>query len=557
MVKIKQVKYSKYSIILICSLFLTQLSAQQPERLATHFDKPFYVAGEDVWYKIYFLNEQEAIQSKVVRVEWVAPNGQLLLQQKLKVVGNYAVGDFAIPYDWQEGNYQFRAYTLWSQNFGEEQYCEKIIPIYNLQETPKEVPEQTTTKPISTTSYPLQITIQPPNKESKKKELVELTITVTNQNGQPTNANLSIAVTDGTYLPLLENQTILSSTARTSGTINANKYPVEKGIQLQGLLKDEKNSPLDTRFLSIYFPKTRTFQSAIIEDGQLAIQIPDFYTEQPVQLFDLNPFHAPLSNIQLENFQLAQPFNAPPLYRSEGVANYLFLLSKYRQYREAFLQATPDYGPTPRLGEKKKLEADIFWGMEKYAGLSDLASFASEIISEGRVVNEKGKRSIRLKYAEKRIFNRRSPWYLVNDWLTEDESIVLKMPFREIDKISMFNSKEKIATQLDPAMVSRGLLSITTKDGKIPEGILKKTNAIQLTGFYPIRSFPVLSDKSLAPDFRPVVYWNPTIETTAKGTATIRFKTSDSIGPYAIHIVGCDEQGNLGQGFSTYTVIFK
>jgi len=128
------------------------------------------------------------------------------------------------------------------------------------------------------------------------------------------------------------------------------------------------------------------------------------------------------------------------------------------------------------------------------------------------------------------------------------------MPFRDIQQIEMFNSKEKIASQLDPAMVSRGLLTITTKDGKTPEVILNKHNNLSLTGFYPSRQFP---DLNVTPDFRPTVYWNPDITTDATGTTTLQFNTSDAIGPYHIHVVAVDKRGKIGQGVATYRVVFE
>ena len=44
-------------IFLLGVLFTLQLTAQKAEILYTHFDKPFYVSGEDVWYKVYFKNK--------------------------------------------------------------------------------------------------------------------------------------------------------------------------------------------------------------------------------------------------------------------------------------------------------------------------------------------------------------------------------------------------------------------------------------------------------------------------------------------------------------------
>ena len=194
--------------------------------------------------------------------------------------------------------------------------------------------------------------------------------------------------------------------------------------------------------------------------------------------------------------------------------------------------------------------------MEKYKGLSDMASFVKEIIPGARVIERGEKTSIRLRYEEKSIANRLPPWYIVNDWLTNDESIVLKLPFRDIDQIDMFNSKKRIATQLDPSMVSRGLLLFYTKDGKTPSGIIQKSNNKKIEGFYPLRIFPQYGKDNNSPDFRPVIYWNHTIFTNEKGEVVIRFATSDAIGKFRVRVEGVDNQGNMGSSVGFYEVGF-
>ena len=52
-----------YSMILLLSLanrnYPAYSSAPAPDKIFVHLDKAFYVAGESIHYKIYFLNEGE------------------------------------------------------------------------------------------------------------------------------------------------------------------------------------------------------------------------------------------------------------------------------------------------------------------------------------------------------------------------------------------------------------------------------------------------------------------------------------------------------------------
>ena len=119
---------------------ITNLTAQKAEPLIVHFDKNFYVAGEDIWYKIYFPNAIPKVESGVVHVEWLSPQGSIIEQQKLPIKANYAIGDLAIPYDWKEGNYLCRVYTLAGLN-EQNPYFQRVVPIFNLAETPAEIDE--------------------------------------------------------------------------------------------------------------------------------------------------------------------------------------------------------------------------------------------------------------------------------------------------------------------------------------------------------------------------------------------------------------------------------
>ena len=542
----------------IIFLFLSlNCLAQTAEKLQVHFDKPFYVSGEDAWYKIYFENKPSDIQSKVVRVEWVHPDGRIAIQQKLKVENNYARGDLAIPYDWSEGNYLFRAYTLWGLNFGDQQFFQQVIPIYNLLETPRiaENPTELEEK-TSIIDYPssdLQINLSTDKNTYRKRDKVVLTIQLKDAEGRLIQGHCSIAITDGNYL----DKDNYFPSYQLNKTTNFNQQLLaEKGLSLNGILEDEKGALLNTRFLSVFFPKQKTFEQTNVNKGELNLEIPDFYGSQPIQFFDMNPFHTPIPKLKTTSFKLKATYQGQPLYRSENAANYLFFLSKYRQYREAFNLSMPDYGASPTL-EDKKWQYDKSFGMEKYTALSDLASFVAEVIPEGRVVGKGMARSIRLKYEEKSIFNRLSPWYLVNDWLTEDEAAVLKMPFQEIERIDMYNSKRKIATQLDPSMVSRGMLTIHTKNGKTPDAITKKSNNIELPGFYPSRSFPKSTNQpTTIPNLQPLIYWNPKVKIVKNGEARIQFETTDAIGAHQIMVVVQSLKGEITWSREVYKVDF-
>ena len=115
------------------------------EKVYLEFDNTAYFQGENIWYKAFVTNATtlERAPSGVLYVDFLAPTGQLLLQQKLKIVAGQADG--AIPllnagtYQTREkqgvlaypsGFYEIRAYTQNMLDFSPDAIFSRVIPVY-------------------------------------------------------------------------------------------------------------------------------------------------------------------------------------------------------------------------------------------------------------------------------------------------------------------------------------------------------------------------------------------------------------------------------------------
>ncbi|MBC7892869.1 MAG: TonB-dependent receptor plug domain-containing protein [Sphingobacteriaceae bacterium] len=108
----------------IAERFVRYQTAFPHEKVFLHLDRPYYSAGETIWYKAYLLdaNTHEADSvSGVLYVELIDASARTVLQmQQLRAEAGYAAGDFALPDSLPAGPYQLRAYTNWMRNFPEE-----------------------------------------------------------------------------------------------------------------------------------------------------------------------------------------------------------------------------------------------------------------------------------------------------------------------------------------------------------------------------------------------------------------------------------------------------
>jgi len=104
------------------------------EKLFVHTDKSFYIAGEIIWFKIYYVdgNFNKPIDlSKVAYLELLTTDQKPVLQAKIALKEGSGKGSFFIPLSLSSGNYKLRAYTNWMKNFSPDFYFEKNIVIVN------------------------------------------------------------------------------------------------------------------------------------------------------------------------------------------------------------------------------------------------------------------------------------------------------------------------------------------------------------------------------------------------------------------------------------------
>ena len=105
------------------------------EKAYLHFDKPYYAAGDTIYFKAYVtLGEKHELSnlSGVLHVDLINTVNKIDLSIKLQIANGVAWGDFALPDSLPGGNYHIRAYTRWMRNEDAGAFFDKVIPIGSL-----------------------------------------------------------------------------------------------------------------------------------------------------------------------------------------------------------------------------------------------------------------------------------------------------------------------------------------------------------------------------------------------------------------------------------------
>jgi hypothetical protein len=104
------------------------------EKLFLHTDKEFYVAGEIIWFKLYYADgttHKPMEISKLAYVEMMNDKNEAVVQAKVSLLPGDKAGSFYLPVSLPTGYYAVRAYTNWMKNFDAAYFFEKKITVVN------------------------------------------------------------------------------------------------------------------------------------------------------------------------------------------------------------------------------------------------------------------------------------------------------------------------------------------------------------------------------------------------------------------------------------------
>src|ERR1700727_1437146 len=122
---------------------LSAFSENHPvEKAYLQFDKPWYAAGDTIYFKAYVTaGGQHRLSniSGILHVDLINTKNKIDRSIKLKSDSGITWGDFALPDSLPAGNYRIRAYTQWMRNDGENDFFEKTIAIGAVK--PVKIPE--------------------------------------------------------------------------------------------------------------------------------------------------------------------------------------------------------------------------------------------------------------------------------------------------------------------------------------------------------------------------------------------------------------------------------
>ncbi len=549
------VDYNAEKALLLQNLSKTAKNFQ--EKVYLHTDKPYYYAGDSLFFKGYFAYGNPYLRdelSKVLHVEVISNARDILLAKKFPIRDGIVVGDLLLPDSLAGEHYYLRAYTNWMRNYGPNQYFMQTLPILN--------PYKRIVAAEGISQWTNQgVQLQADKLSFGPREEVNLRLQLTDAKGRPAPATLSVSVWDAEQLvPIGREKDIqtslqLSDIPEELGT-DRFSYPIESRISVTGKVTDAKGKGVGTEITAF----VNDFQGMISltsnATGDFAMENMEFYGSLRLGLVASDKKGRPL------DVQLQEPLKAP----------VVLPLAPY--FPKVNTLATPAKIPDPEVANpeanEEKVQQKAIYGnpdfiiegekLTKTGSTTDLVNSLVGNIPGAQVtlVGGTGQQTIRLRGGAVSAFGSMEPVVMVDGVVlvgggmsTAADNIRTINPF-DIDRV-------EVVSRMVPMLGDQGrngVIAIYLKD-KMDEG---QENPLEGKGIvtYTLEGFQVPSNftpRTHGPDSpmgekddRQTLYWNPYLVTNEKGELLLSFFSNDLGGPVVIEVRGLTVEGNPIQG---------
>ncbi len=534
--------YTITLLIAVSYIFLSSFRVSSSQSIAIHFDRPFYLNGDRVYFKIYFF---EFIGSKTfleIQVE-NSTNKDQCNSFFIPVINQMGYGSFSIPHTAGTSIWNIQAQWFDRINSKVNRLFKSQIKVFNDMDgtlTKSSVPIP---KPVVSSG---SIMIHSDKPFYHPGEKTTINIKTLDQNGNPVRTEMSISVFHSPYL--------VSDGAPIS---SVNAIPVESMPKAENslswtrkVINQDTELPLSNEVIAVFLKNEGKIVLAKIDDeGVFSWKLPPFYGNKPIQYFDplgrnikVLPLTATEDQIQDESkiisIDLKKYFEDNRIRKK---INFLF--------KGAVQSKRMNIGDTSHWPFKP----DFTLHLKNYEKVRSIRELTKLILTPLRInKSENGLIAKMVDPLNKPFFNG-PPLFIIDRCLEPDMNKALAMNYEHIIRIDFYNRPQSISHF---SHVGRhGVVSISTKfpqlyqsnTSEIIKGIAEEGKE---------RNTLMMNQNIKGPAIYPLVYWNPELKTNQNGEATIIFNQSDDLGTFVIEVFAISS-GGFSHARQKYNVVTR
>jgi len=555
------------SLLLISAGFLLAQPELPMEKIFLRTDRNLYIAGEEVLFKIYTIDErsQKPVHySEILYLELLDRQHSPLIRKKFALKKGESNGTILLPIEMKSEYYYLRAYTSWMKNAGASGYAYQVLTIINPFEEirPEMISSEHDEKFVDKQktgfhSWPLsglpelKILAEVEHKSFMRRQKIVLEISTSDNSGSPVEASLMLTIARKGLLNVTDRGLPFYNEPPESTTDNP--YPPEWGGHIiSGKLSQQYGGDLfrvDTLIYSVV-GKRAIFDYCISDslgnfsflskgmEGPHEIVIQNLNpskTDYRVRLED--PFSTDFPELQLPTFRL-------DTNHLENINQAVITAQVNALYTEDAKESDPDPVSLSFYGHP---EQELILG--DYIKLPEMREVFFELIPNAQIHGNGDQISIRIKNKWTDLHFVSEPLMLVDGVVTREALQISELDPQKVERIDLVNVGYYWGIMHFP-----GIISVFTEEGRcpltFPNCFLRRSydfvSAVEKPAF-PVYNTKEMIPERTSPDFRNTLYWNPDIRTDKNGKAMIEFYASDDISDYILMI-----RGFSGDGLSGY-----
>ena len=533
---------------------LAKTARNYQEKVFLHTDKPYYYAGDSLFFKGYFAYGNPYLRdelSRVLHVELISDARDILLAKKYPIRDGIVVGDLQLPDSLNNERYYLRAYTNWMRNYGPNQYYMQSLSVLNPY---KRVVAEEAQQDWSNQG----VTLQADKETFGAREEVNLRLQLRDGKGRPAAATLSVGVWDAEQLVPIRRETDIQASLQLNDIPEALgtdrfSYPIQSLISVTGKVTDAKGKGVGTDVTAFVNEFQGMIDLTSNASGDFAMDNMEFYGSMRLGLVAVDKKGKPL------NVQLQEPLKAPvalpevPYFpKVTTLAKPAKILEPEEANEEKREKVRPKaiYGNPDYIIEGEKLT--------KTGSTTDLVNSLVGNIPGAQVtlVGGTGQQTIRLRGGAASAFGSMEPVVMVNGVV-----LVVGGISTAADNLRSLNPFDIDRVEVVTRMVSmlgdqgrNGVIAVYLKDKLDEENVMASKGIVRVTleGFQAPSDFINVSygegSSALAKDDRQTLYWNPYLVANEQGEVQLSFFTNDFAGPVVIEVRGLTVDGTPLKG---------
>ncbi|UII20172.1 hypothetical protein [Fulvivirga ligni] len=526
------------------------------ERIFLNTDREGYVAGELIWFKAYTLDKNNIPNdlSKVLYIELIDSVGNSVIQSKHKIDNGFGSGNIYVPSSIQTGRYLMVCYTSLMRNFDHKIYFQKSISIINSHVKVPNVNIANDSKnpvnaPLSSFSSTNNLVdLQVRKKSFPSRALVKVSL---QNKSKDIMSNISISVFQADSLNLIENLKLENVQSYSSDQKMVFLPELEGHISYFNSTDNQGiTAPV---YLSMLSTSPEIYSTTLKEDGSAMFITQKVYGNHKmiIQAIDNSIKFEQISPFYGSDSSFRQPtLKVPPSFK-----NTIERRSIYTQVQNVYSKDSIFLQENAEIKDAFYGVPDHVYWLDNYTRFPTMEEVLREYVEQVQVRKKGDIYSLHVWDNSHQHFFESNPIVLFNGIPITSMNEVMKIDPLKIQSIEIITSQYIMSPQVWWA----GIVSLKSYPDYQNETLIAESQSvIEFNGLSPELKFysPDYStnNNKRIPDFRNLLYWEPTVILEAQKAKEISFYTSDIKGKYIIKIEGWTSNGQFIQAEETFEV---